>query len=323
MMELFFRGALCLAMAAALTACSSRDDAHAPFNGYAEAELTRVAAPLAGRLVRLGVQRGAEVRAGAPLFTLEHDSESAALRESQAREQRAEAVARDLSKGQRRDEIAAAQAALDAAQAALVQSESDYKRQRELAAQGFVSGANLDALKARRDADAAHVHQLQAQLRTAQLGGREDTRAAAEADTQAAKAVVAQNQWRLEQKLVSAPVTARVEDTLYRPGEWVNAGAPVVSLLEPSAIKLRFFVPQARLGEVQPGATVNVSCDGCGAPIPAMVRHVAQQAEFTPPVIYSKDNRGKLVFLVEAWPSAEDAKKLHPGQPVDVQPAGR
>jgi HlyD family secretion protein len=204
-----------------------------------------------------------------------------------------------------------------------MQSESDYKRQRELAAQGFVSGANLDALKARRDADAAHVHQLQAELRTAQLGSREDTRAAAEADTQAARAVVAQNQWRLEQKLVSAPVTARVEDTLYRPGEWVSAGAPVVSLLEPAAIKLRFFVPQARLAEVQPGATVNVRCDGCGAPIAAVVRHVAQQAEFTPPVIYSKDNRGKLVFLVEAWPSAEDARKLHPGQPVDVVPAGR
>ena len=162
------------------------------------------------------------------------------------------------------------------------------------------------------------MRQLQAQLRIARLGGREDTQAAAQADTRAAQAAVAQSAWRLQQKSVAAPVTARVEDTLYRPGEWVNAGAPVVTLLEPGAIKLRFFVPQARLAEVAVGRQVQVACDGCGAPITATVRHVARQAEFTPPVIYSKDNRARLVFLVEAWPAPADAAKLHPGQPVDV-----
>ena len=174
-----------------------------------------------------------------------------------------------------------------------------------------------------RDSDAARVRQLEADLRTARLGGRVDAQAAAQAQAQAASAAVAQSRWRVEQKSVGAPVAGRVEDTLYRPGEWVNAGAPVVSLLEPGAVKLRFFVPEARLGEVRVGSAVRVACDGCGAPIRATVRFVASQAEFTPPVIYSKDNRGKLVFLVEAWPSAEDARKLHPGQPVDVVPTGR
>lgn len=300
-----------------------RQDADAPLAGYAEAELTRVAAPLAGRLTTLSVQRGAQVTAGAPLFTLEQDSEAAALHEAQARQRRAEAVARDLQKGQRRDEIAAAQAAVDAAQAALVDDERELKRQRELAAQGFTSGANLDALKARRDADAARVRQLQAQMRTAQQGARSDTQAAAQAETQAAQAAVAQSAWRVEQKSVVAPLAARVEDTLYRPGEWVNAGAPVVSLLAPGAIKLRFFVPETRLAQVQPGTVVQVQCDGCGAPIAATVRYVSQQAEFTPPVIYSKDNRSKLVYLVEAWPASADAMKLHPGQPVDVRLGAR
>jgi HlyD family secretion protein len=317
---LLSRVAVAAVCMAALAGCQ-RTEAPAGFNGYAEAEFTRVAAPLAGRLTQLAVQRGAQVAAGATLFTLEHEAETAALQEAQAREQRSQALARDLQKGQRRDELAAAQAALDAAQAALLESERELGRQQALAAQGFTSGANLDALKAQRDANAARVRQLQAQLRTARLGGREDAQVAALAEARAASAVVAQSAWKLEQTSVEAPVAARVEDTLYRPGEWVNAGVPVVTLLEPSAIKLRFFVPESRLNEVKVGSTVRVQCDGCGAPINATVRRVATQAEFTPPVIYSKDNRSRLVFLVEAWPSAEDAKRLHPGQPVDVTPA--
>jgi HlyD family secretion protein len=301
-----------------LAGCGERHEPGDHFNGYAEAETTRVAAPLAGRLTTLSVQRGAQVTAGAPLFTLERDSESAALQQAQAEAARASAQARDLEKGQRPDEVAAAQAALDQARASLVDSERELRRQQDLAAQGFVSGSNLDALKAKRDADAARVRQLQAQLRVTQLGARSDEQAAARAAAQAASAAVAQSAWRVEQKAVAAPVSARVEDVLYRPGEWVNAGAPVVSLLEPGAIKLRFFVPQARLSAVAVGSTVRVACDGCGAPISATVRHVAQQAEFTPPVIYSKDNRTRLVFLVEAWPSVADATRLHPGQPVDV-----
>jgi HlyD family secretion protein len=307
------------AVLAALGGCHPHEGDEAAWAGYAEAEYTRVAAPLGGRLLSLNVQRGAQVAAGAPLFTLERDSEAAALREAQAREQRAQAVARDLQKGQRRDELAAAQAAVDAAEASLKDSEQELQRQQALAHQGFTSGSNLDALRARRDADAARVRQLQAQLRVAKEGARSDAQQAAQADTQAAQAVVAQSAWRVEQKAVNAPVAARVEDTLYRPGEWVGAGMPVVTLLEPGAIKLRFFVPEGRLGEVPVGRSVRVRCDGCGAPINATVRYVASQAEFTPPVIYSKDNRSKLVYLVEAWPAPADAAKLHPGQPVDVR----
>ena len=113
-------------------------------------------------------------------------------------------------------------------------------------------------------------------------------------------------------------MAARVDDTLYRVGEWVAAGSPVVTLIEPSAVKLRFFVPEARLAQVAPGTRVQAVCDGCPAPIAATVRYVAREAEFTPPVIYSRGTREKLVFLVEAWPSAADAARLRPGLPVDV-----
>jgi HlyD family secretion protein len=300
-----------------LVSCQKADPP--PLSGYVEVEPTRVAAPLAGRLAQLAVQRGSEVAAGAPLFVLEQDSEAAAVRESRARAERAEALSRDLAKGQRRDEIAASQAELDAGRAALERSDSDLKRQSELARQGFVSGANLTALRAQRDADAAHVQELQARLRVARLGGREDAREAAQADAQAAREALAQSQWRLTQKTVSAPVAARVEDTLYRVGEWVPAGSPVISLIEPGAVKLRFFVPEPQLARLAPGTVVHASCDGCGAPFDATVRFVARTAEFTPPVIYSQGSRERLLFMVEAWPKPADAARLKAGQPVDVR----
>jgi HlyD family secretion protein len=292
------------------------------FSGYVEVEPVQVAAPLSGRLVTLNVQRGALVEAGAPLFTLEQENEAAAVREARARVERAEAALRDLQKGQRPDELAALAAAVDAQQAALQRSESELRRQRQLAAQGFTSGAELTALQAQRDADAARLRQLQAQLRTARLGGRVDARAAGEAEVQAARAALAQIEWRLGQKAVSAPLAARVEDTLYRVGEWVNAGAPVVTLLDPAALKLRFFVPETEVAKIAVGQPVLAHCDGCPAPIPAAVRFVAREAEFTPPVIYSRGSREKLVFMVEASPAPGDAAKLKAGLPVDVTLGG-
>jgi HlyD family secretion protein len=311
----------CLAVTL-LAACQAREPAS--FNGYVEAEFVRVAAPQAGRLVALPAQRGASVAAGAPLFVLEHDSEAAAVVESQARVERSDAQVRDLARGQRSDELAAAQAALDAGRASLAQSESDLKRERDLAKSGFTSGAALTAAQAKRNSDEARVRQLEAQLRTANLGAREDEQAAAKADTVAARAALAQTRWRLAQKSVAAPVSAQVEDTLYRVGEWVNAGNPVVTLLEPGALKLRFFVPEPALAQIRPGVVVQAECDGCGGPINATVRRVASEAEFTPPVIYSKENRQRLLFLVEAWPEPKDAQRLRPGLPVQVrQPAAR
>jgi len=311
------RAALAWLAVLTLAACQPRPPA--AINGYVEAEFIRVAAPLAGRLVALPVQRGQQVAAGAPLFVLEHESEAAAVSESQARVAQSEAQVRDLARGQRRDELAAAQAALDAGRAALAQSESDLTRERELAQSGFTSGATLTAALARRNADAARVRQLEAQLRTAGQGAREDTQAAAQATAAAARAALEQSRWRLAQKSVTAPVAARVEDTLYRVGEWVNAGSPVVSLLEPGALKLRFFVPEPMLAQLQPGSVVQAECDGCGAPFNATVRRVASEAEFTPPVIYSKENRQRLVFMVEASPSPQDAQKLRPGLPVQLR----
>ena len=109
-----------------------------------------------------------------------------------------------------------------------------------------------------------------------------------------------------------------VADTLYTQGEFVQAGMPVTSLLPAENIKLRFFVPEKQLAAVKLGQDVQVACDGCAA-ISAKVTYVAPQAEYTSPIIYSKENRATLVFLIEARPTPELAIKLHPGQPVEIK----
>ena len=98
----------------------------------------------------------------------------------------------------------------------------------------------------------------------------------------------------------------------------MGAGSPVVSLLPAGNLKMRFFVPEAVVGALKYGQDVRASCDGCGAPIPAKITYISRQAEFTPPVIFSREQRTKLVFLIEARPAPGDAVKLKPGQPLDV-----
>jgi HlyD family secretion protein len=170
--------------------------------------------------------------------------------------------------------------------------------------------------RAEYERDQARVAELQAELETAQLGARADEIEAAEAEVEAARAQLAQAEWRLDELSQAAPQAGLVIDTLYRPGEWVAAGAPVVQMLPPENIKLRFFVPEPQLGAIQVGALVEVRCDACAPGLTAEIRYIAPEAEYTPPVIYSREMRAKLVYLVEARPRQPDA--LRPGQPADV-----
>lgn len=287
------------------------------YGGYVEGEYVRIAAPLAGTLVRLDVRRGDTVAVNAPLFVLESEQERAARAEASARLDRAAAVLANLEKGRRPAEIDAVRAQLAQAQAAVTASEAELERARKLVAERFLPPQQLDEATARRDRDRARVAELVAQVNVAKLPARSDEIAAARAEVKVASDALAQAQWRLDQKSRSAPVGGLVADTLYRPGEFVAAGAPVVSLLPPGNVKLRFYVPEPQLANLRPGDAASVRCDGCGAPIEVRIDFVAREAEFTPPVIYSRENRAKLVFLVEARP-AQPAGVLKPGLPVEV-----
>lgn len=289
------------------------------YQGYAEGEYVRIASPLAGRLTVLSAERGTRVTAGAPLFTLEQENEQAAREEAEQRLQRAQAQLENLKKGKRPTEIAAVEAQLAQAQAALKLAGIQLRRQERLGRSQFASKDTLDGLRAAYERDQAQVEALSAEVATARLPARIDEIAAAAADMEAARAALEQAEWKLAQKTVSSPVAGEIADHVYVAGDWVPAGDPVIVLLPPQNIKVRFFIPEPDLGKVRTGEEAVVSCDGCPNPLAAKVSFIATQAEYTPPVIYSMDNRAKLVYLVEARLDPADAVKLHPGQPVDVR----
>jgi len=313
------RGLMLVSWVLLATGCGAPPDPY--YQGYAEAEYVRVALPFAGMLEQLNVQRGAQVKAGDELFVLESGNEAAMRREVEERLRNAEAQLANLKKGRRPTEIAAVQAQLAQAESALALSETQLKRTGQLVAQNFIAKERFDEARAARDRDSARVAQLKADLATARLAARPDEIKAAEAAVASAKATLEQAAWRLDQKSATALVAGLVADTFFVKGEWVGAGVPVVSLLPPQNVKVKFFVPETALGAIRIGQDVRVACDGCPAPVSARVSFIAPQAEYTPPVIYSKENRTRLVFMVEARPVADDATKLHPGQPVEVRPA--
>lgn len=303
-----------LFLCVALSACHKAEEPY--WQGYVEGEYVMLASPYAGQLQKLHVRRGDQVAPGKPLFALEQESERAARTEAEQRVKTAEARLENLGVPRRAAEIEALRAELRQAEVARKLSESILAREEELVRSGATSRLRFDETRSAVDRDRARVAEVGAQLRQAQLPlGRDAERKAGEAEVQAAQAALAQAAWRLEQKSVAAPVAGLVHDTYFVEGEWVPAGRPVAALLPPGNIKVRFYVPQSALGSLP--RTVEVRCDGCPAPLSATVSFVSPQAEYTPPVLYSKESRAKLVFLVEA---RLEGGGLKPGQPVDVVP---
>jgi HlyD family secretion protein len=288
-----------------LLACGGCAKHAAPaWQGYLEGEFVYVAAPLAGQLEALAVQKGGRVDAGAPLFALERSAELAAQAQAAAR-------LADLRKGQRPTELAALEARFAQARATAELSGRELARQEKLFAAGAATADELDRARLTHDANLHAADQLAAELETARLGGRTDAIAAAEAS-------LAQAGWGVAQKQQAAPCAGLVFDTLYRAGEFVPAGSPVVALLPPENIKVRFFVSEPDFAALRAGQAVVVSVAGHASPLAAHISYLSPQNEYTPPVLYNRDNRAKLVFMVEAVFSAADARDLHPGQPVDV-----
>lgn len=293
-----------------------RDDR---WQGYAEGEFVYLASSQPGTLTQLAVARGQSLSAGAPVFALEAVSETAVF--EQARHQLAAARAQlaDLQSGKRPPEVAVTKAQLAQASASAHKAVLQLARDEAQYRAGGIPRSQLDDSRALAQSSAAQVRELTNQVAVAQLPGRAQQIVAQRAQVDAAQAAMRDAQWRLDQKRVSAREAGVVYDTLYRVGEWVPAGNAVVQMLPPQNIKVRFFVPETVLGTLRAGRGVLVHCDGCAADVPASISYVSNQAEYTPPVIYSNESRSKLVFMIEAHPRAEDATKLHPGQPVEVR----
>jgi len=230
----------------------------------------------------------------------------------------ARAQLEDIATGKRAPEVDVSLAQLAQAQAASRRSAAQLARDNAQFRIGGIARSQLDDSREQAQSDAARVRELQAQVEVNRLPGRDEARRAQASQVEAADAALAQAEWTLNQKRLASPAAGRIFDTMYRVGEWVPAGSPVVSLLPPGNIKVRFFVPETVVGSLKIGQQATLRCDGCGDPIPVHIDYVSDQAEYTPPVIYSRESRSKLVYMVEARPAPDAAARLHPGQPVEA-----
>jgi HlyD family secretion protein len=291
------------------------------WQGYAEADFVKVGPTQQGLLTSVFVMRGDQVTTKARLFEQDDTADRAAREQASRQLKQAQEQLANLQSGGKETEIAQAEANLADARATRDRTQLDLTRMERLAPSGAATQQRLDQARADFRSAAARVQALEAALAQQRAPlGREREVMAQQAMVEAAHAAVEMAQWRLDQRRVVAPVAGVVADVMARPGETMQAGAPVISLLPPENIFVRFFVPEPMLAKVHRGEEVAIACDRCPAEFKAKISFISPQAEYTPPVIYSEASRAKLVYMVEARPPREGAILLNPGQPVAVQP---
>ena len=237
-----------LAVVALLGGCNERRDPG--YQGWVEADMIFVSPDESGRVTRLSVREGDEVKQGAPLYSVDDDLQQADLNQTNA---------------------------------TLANAQQTYDRASSLSKTGSGTQASLDA---------------------------------AVSALRVAEARVNTSQTRLTRRSGLAPVSGVVQQIYFREGEMVPAQRPVLSIMPPGNMKLRFFVPETELPKVAIGDEVKVTCDNCAADLTAKIYFIATTAEYTPPVIYSLDERSKLVYLIQARPSRPDSLRV--GQPISI-----
>ncbi|MCL6739745.1 HlyD family efflux transporter periplasmic adaptor subunit [Sphingomonas sp. RB56-2] len=279
-------------------------------SGYVEGESLFLAAPVAGTVGSIMAEEGQRIAGGARLFAIDPATLSAQGEQAQAQvtEARTQIASAQANAQQAEAEVAAAAADADKARRDL--NRLLGVRRDDAAA---VAGTEIDTAEAAlREASARlRAAQQTAEARRAQV-------AAARAQENQAKGGSREVDIRVGQLSPPSPSPARVEEIFFRPGEWVAANQPVVSILPDDRIKVRFFVPEQDVARYRPGQSVRFSCDSCAPGLTAKISYVSPRSEFTPPIIFSRDSRDRLVFMVEALPAKPAG--LMPGLPVDVEP---
>jgi len=291
----------------------------ARYLGYVEGETSLIAPPVAGRLVQRPVERGATVKKGDRLFMIDPVVAQAEVAHAEAALAEAQSRYENLLKGKRPEEKEVTTAQRHETEAALANAEIEYRRQSELLAKGVGTRKDYDNADSQMRQLRMRQTSLIAQEKVNDLAARPDEIAAAKSLVDQDQAGLDQAKKRLDDLMPGAPEDGLIENTFFNVGEWVPAGTPVVSLLPPYRVKLRFFVPEDDAAQAQMGQAVGFTCDSCPPDLKAHIIYVSPRAEFTPPVIYSQTARTKLVFLIEARPDPTQTR-LPPGLPITVAP---
>jgi HlyD family secretion protein len=287
------------------------------FTGYIEANYVYVAPVSAGRITTIAVIEGQTVAEGDLLVRLDQSQQSALLAAAEARVAAARATLENLETGSRSEELDVIRASLSKAEADLALAKTNLTRSQQLEKGGTVSAAKVEVDSNAVASAEAQVNQLKAQLAVAELPARSGQQVAAEANLSAAEADAEGARLDFSERQVYAPAAGIIEKLYFSAGEVAAVGTPIASILPAGALEARFFVPETARSGLTVGQAVTVTCDGC-ARMSATIVHVASEAQTTPPVIYSTEERSRLVYLVQA--RLGDDAKLQPGQPVTVLP---
>lgn len=302
---------LCLAL---LTSCNREH--HQQFQGYVEGETIFLASPYSGILSTLAIRRGQQVEKGQLLFKLDPKPQDYSIAQLSAEYEQAKNTLLDLQKPKRKQEIEAIEAQIEQTNAAITLAELRVSRFQKLFDKKASDKDTLDAAVANLKQHQDLKLQYEANLSLAKIGSREEQIKAQQAQVAAVQARLEAAQWELKQKTVTAPASGIIFDTYYRQGEFVPNQQAVVSLLTPQNVRIEFFVPLEFLTKIQPGQSITFDCLGCDQNNKATISYISPEAEFLPPLVYSKDNASKLVFRLKA--QIEEPSRFKPGQPVRV-----
>lgn len=287
------------------------------FTGYIEADYVYAASVSAGRITQIAVEEGQAVEAGELLVGLDQSQQQALVAAAEARVAASRATLDNLTTGGRSEELDVIRASLSKAEADLALARTNLARSEQLEKAGTISAAKLEVDRNSVATAEAQVSQLKAQLAVAELPARSAQQVAAEANLAAAEADAERARLDLDDRQVLVPAAGTIEKLYYAVGEVAAVGTPIASILPAGALEARFFVPEMARSALSVGQAVTVTCDGC-AEMAATVVHIASEPQTTPPVIYSTEERSRLVYLVKA--RLDNAARLQPGQPVTVLP---
>jgi len=289
------------------------------FQGYVEADMVYISPVLGGRLEKIYIDRGDFVKKGAKLFDLDSIEYAAAVAEAEANLRKAKSDLNDLLKGVRPEEIDALKDKIAKLEATCKLAKIVHDRNSILFEKNIIATKDYDTSMWLQIQNQWDLAESKHNLIIAQLPAREDRVISAREAVKAAENALAGAKWRLEQRFVSANQDAFVFDTVMRRGEYAAAGNPVIMLIPPENMKVRFFVPYLNMQKIHPGDKIEFYPDGSLERYRAKVANISLKPEFTPPVIYSRDSNSKLVFMIEADVDPQCAYKVNAGMPVTVK----
>lgn len=295
---------------------SCHRDQRLTVQGYVEGENIYLASPYSGILRDIKVQRGQRVEKNQELFQLDPNPQAYVIAQTQSELAQAKNTLADLKKPRRTPEIAAIEAQIEQAKSQIALAKLRVDRFDKLYNRQATDKDTLDAAIANLQQQQDLKAQYEANLALAKLGSRDDQIKAQQDMVDSLTAKLEQAKWELAQKSLTAPASGVIFDTYYRQGEFVPNQQAVLSLLTPDNTRIEFFIPLSALAMTHLGQEVVFNCEGCDKDNIAVISYISPDAEYIPPLVYSRENAPKLVFRIKA--QIKKSTLFKPGQPVMV-----